>query len=262
MDFREYLQKELIRRTQVNPQYSLRAFARSLEVQSGFLSKILLAQRRVTIKTIQRFGVKLGLSPLEMSHFEKLAKNKSLNKLNRKEVQLIEPYQKIALDQFQFISDWYHFAILEVMNLSFFKPNIRWIANMIGISNAEAFDAIERLKRLGLIIQNKSGSWKVSGNNTTTLGTELTNSALRKMQKQILEKAIIALEEIPADQRDQSTMTMAIDSSLIPIAKVKIKRFRRQLCSFLESGQKKDLVYNLSIVLYPVSKKQRSRSKQ
>jgi plasmid maintenance system antidote protein VapI len=68
-DFRTYLRAELIKRTKHNPKYSLRAFARSLNVQSGFLSKILLGQRRVTEATVQKFGVKLGLSPREIENF-------------------------------------------------------------------------------------------------------------------------------------------------------------------------------------------------
>ncbi len=40
-DFRQFLEEELARRSQSYPRYSLRAFARDLEVDSSFRSKIL-----------------------------------------------------------------------------------------------------------------------------------------------------------------------------------------------------------------------------
>jgi uncharacterized protein (TIGR02147 family) len=73
------------------------------------------------------------------------------------------------------------------------------------------------------------------------------------MQKQILTQALVALEEVPIEKRDQTSMTMAIDSSLIPEAKLRITRFRRELSSFLENGKKKDQVYQLALSLFPLT---------
>jgi hypothetical protein len=48
-------------------------------------------------------------------------------------------------------------------------------------------------------------------------------------------------------------MTMAIDTALIPEAKDKTTKFRRELAKFLSRGEKRDEVYHLSISLYPIS---------
>lgn len=248
-DFRSFLQSELVRRTKQNPKYSLRAFARFLGVQSGYLSNVLRGERRVTGQVIQKFGLKLGLSPKELEKFEKGLAGYS----SPADIQTAE-YKQMAYDHFKVISDWHHFAILELALIKDFNPTAKWISKVLGISLIEAQDAIERLIRLRYIEVKQNGSWLLMDGNTTTLGTEATSSALRKVQRQFLEMAILALEEVPIEKRDQTAMTMAIDSTLLPQAKEKITKFRRELCSFLESGKKRDSVYQLSVSLYPVTK--------
>lgn len=250
-DFREYLKAELIRRTKANPAYSLRAFARALGVQSGFLSKILLGQRRVTEATVRRFGMKLGLSLQEIERYEKRASISSTSQSNA------FTFQQISYDQFQAMAEWYHFAILELSTIQNFTPHPKWIARALGISIAEARSAIERLERLGYINIAKDGSWSLREEHSTTLGMAETSAALKQMQKQILQKALEALDLINVAERDQSGMTMSIDSSLLPQAKERIKQFRRDLATLLESGKKKDAVYQLSVSLYPLTSKEK-----
>ncbi len=86
-DFRQYLEDELARRSQNYPRYSLRAFARHLEVDSSFLSKILNGKRTVTMRTIRMFGERLNLSPDELSRFGEMSREK---KMKRKLERLLE----------------------------------------------------------------------------------------------------------------------------------------------------------------------------
>lgn len=243
-EFRHFLQQELLRRSKANPRYSLRAFARTLGVQSGFLSNLLSGKRRITVTTIRRFGAKLKLNADQVEAFE-YEKNLDAD-------QSIQ-FSTISVDCFAIISDWYHFAILELMSVKGFQSNAHWVAKKLGLSLAETQTAVDRLIRLGYIKISKNGKWSAKDTGTTTLGTKDTDEALRKMQKQILEKAIAALENVSVSKRDQSGMTMAISSDRLPEAKLKIKKFRRELCTYLEGGKVKDSVYQLSLSLYPLT---------
>lgn len=245
-DFRTFLQNELTRRIRANPRFSLRGFAQILQVQSGFLSKILKGQRRVTPATVKRFGLRLNLSLPEMDAF--------VAQCSTPADQTEENFRQVAYDHFQVIADWYHFAILELISLPQFQTHPRWIAKSLGISAIEAKSAIDRLIRLGFIVVDPiSGQWQAREKHSTTLGMQESAEALKRMQRQILEKAIQALDTFPIEQRDQSSMTMAIDSSRLPAAKLRLKKFRRSLCTFLESGSSIDSVYQLSISLFPLN---------
>ncbi len=84
LDFRQFLADELNRRAQSTPRYSLRAFARQLEVDSSFLSKILTGKRTVTIRTIRLFGERLNLPHNELHKFADASREKKIKrKLDR-----------------------------------------------------------------------------------------------------------------------------------------------------------------------------------
>ena len=244
-DFRLFLQRELVRRCKNNSSYSLRAFSKFLKTDASYLSKILAGKRKLTPPIIKRLGLQLGLRPNDLNIFNSSAET----------ILVTTSFQQLADDSFQLISDWYHYAILELISVKNFSLEPQTIAKSLGIKVIEANDALERLHRLGMISKNKKGQIITTPKNHTTVGTAHKSEALRKLQKQILTMAITALDETPIEERDQSAMTMAIDTRLIPEAKEKIKTFRRDLCAFLESGSKKDRVYHLSLSLYPISKK-------
>ncbi|WP_413585274.1 DUF4423 domain-containing protein [Bdellovibrio sp. HCB274] len=86
-DFRQFLEDELARRSQNYPRYSLRAFARHLEVDSSFLSKILNGKRTVTMRTIRMFGERLNLPGEQLQQFAEVSREK---KMKRKLERLLE----------------------------------------------------------------------------------------------------------------------------------------------------------------------------
>ena len=162
-------------------------------------------------------------------------------------------YQNLELDKFEAISDWYHYGILSLVETTDFTPKLSWIANRLNISLAETKSAVERLVRIG-ILDISSSAWKQVGkpikveNSTSTVAT-------RKHQKQILEKAMESLERDAIEIRDMSSMTLAIDPKLVPVALKEIRKFRRKLTKMLESSSPAKEVYELAVQLFPISKR-------
>lgn len=248
MDFRLFLQQELVRRCRENRNYSLRAFARHLNLEPSFLSKLLRGERNITVPMFQKLADRLLLEPQTHREFVKSIEARAPRRGPKPEADLFE----LSADQFQVIADWYHYAILELLLLESFQPDPRWVARALDISPAEVNAALERLERVGLLARDESG-WKSVNENNTTTGSAFTTVAFRKLQRSVLEKAIAALETVPLEKRDQSSITMAIDSRKLPEAKKRIQKFRRELMQFLQSEGKADQVYHLSVSLYPVT---------
>ena len=252
-DFRIYLQNEFLARCRKNERYSLSAFARFLGMDISTLAKVLKGQRPIRAQAIKRIGLKLGLNPFQISDFEKSSpRANAKNKTDETPAN----YQQLTLDAFQVISDWYHYAILELIQLPHFKGDAGWIAKTLRITPAEVQIATERLLRLEMIEITPEGKWiDQSNGHTTTLGSNFTASAFKNLQRQILEKAIQALDEVPFEKRSQTSLTMAINPDRIPEAKKKLVEFQRGLNRFLGEGARteSDEVYHLSLSLYPVS---------
>jgi len=255
-DLRFYLQQQLVNRCRQNPRYSLRAFARFLNIESSVLSKILRGQRSISNKTFSKIASKLGFSQEEEKSWatslkERRGRPKGSALFSSEDTNI--SYQQLSLDAFQVISDWYHLAILELIAVDDFQCDSQWIARALGLGNIEVKMAVERLERLGLLERAAKNRWIDRGENLSNVTPFATSQSQLQFQKQVLEKALRALDEVAVEKRDQTTMTMAIDTSLIPLAKGRIKSFRRNLCKVLQSTPCKDEVYNLSISFYPLS---------
>jgi uncharacterized protein (TIGR02147 family) len=250
-DFRLYLQSELSRRLNETPGYSLRSFAKLLEVDPSALAKLLKGHRPLGKRLITRFAVRLNLAPDEVNEFisyqEQMNSRSSAHTSNSN-------YQQITLDTFRLIADWYHYAILELIRVDSFRPDPKWISRSLHIPLTEVNFAIERMVRVGMLdINENTGEWTDNSEISTNITKPYFDGAQKRHQKQILEKAIFALENTPVAYRDQTSMTMAIDTERLPEAKERIKHFRRELANFLSRGETRDQVYHLSLSLYTIS---------
>ncbi len=251
-DFRLWLQKEFTDRCKRNPRYSLRAFAQLLKMDASSISQIFSGKRKASKKVIsQACGTLSANSELQNYFIQKSKENFKYASLGK--AKIIEPtFELLAQDAFAFISDWYHFALLELINVEGFNQNPSWCAKSLGITKTEAQIAIERLIRLGLFrYENK----KLVRTNKliTNFSQGMTSPAHKNIQRKILELALAAIDNTPTEAKDITAMTMAIDTKKIPEARKLISKFRREMSTYLEDGPQVQ-VYNLAIQLYPISK--------
>ncbi len=244
MSLREHLQNELVSRYRKNPRYSLRAFAKSLEIEPSALSKILRGKRRLTSSMQMRIGHRMGMSPVEMEKFRESESSKEE-----------ATFETLSSDAFQVMADWYHYAIVELSKIERFKSDVRWISRALGISVNEANAALERLERLKIIERDESGKITSTALNRTIAepSDSYRTSAARLFQKQILQKAVDAVEIVSLDRRENSGVTMAINLAKLPEAEAIIRKFRRSLMALLETGDTKQEVYQLAVALYPLT---------
>jgi hypothetical protein len=247
LDFKSHLQHELLERCRRNPNYSLRSFAKSLNISPSALSAMINGKRTITSKMMLKLGSAIGLTPAQVT---KLAKS-NISGLGNDLAK-----HQIALDNFTIISNWYNYAILELIKIDSFNGDPAWIAKSLGITKTEVNIAIENLQTIGLLEIAPNGEWidKSADGFATNIHGQTTTVAAKHLQKQILELSIKALMELPTQVRNHTSMTMAIDPDDLPEAIEKIAKFRRELCSYFEKNKKTKQVYNLHIGLYPITK--------
>jgi len=242
-DFRHFLQQDLVQRCRKNPKYSLRAYARFLQIEPSALSRILRGRRALTPQMFSRLADRCGLAPKARESFRR----------GHFDPASVRDYHELTEDRFQVISVWHTWALLELMRTEGFTGNPRTVARQLGVSVAEVHDSFDRLERIGLI--KKSGkTYELLESEITTVGIPGSGSALRGLQKQYLEKAIHALENVPIEHRDQSTITLACDARHMPILKEKLKRLRREMSEIMEQSKRKTSVYALTLSLFPLTR--------
>lgn len=249
LDFRLWLQSELLQRCKRNPAYSLRAFAALLDMDASSISQIISGKRNASTKVIMKICERLSADPHYTEKFLKADQKRTSGKSRPSEE---ITYSTMSEDAILYISNWYHFAILELMNSDYFQSQPSWIANRLGLTTSEVKIAIERLIRLNLV--RKEDDRLVRTDLLLTGYTPgQTSAAQKELQRQVLRMALDAIDDVPMAERDMTNMTMAIDVDKLPEAKKLITKFRRELCAFLEDGER-TRVYQLGIQLYPISK--------
>ncbi len=155
--FRQFLQAELARRCSENPRYSLRAFAQRVATDHSTLSQILRGKRRLTPRTIERIGRSLRIAPERIAHFVVFERD-------HPPVALAVPSRdeavRLARDLVELLTHHVHFAILELTSLEAFRPDSRWIAQVLGITADEVNVAIARLVRYRLLDMTSPTRWE------------------------------------------------------------------------------------------------------
>jgi len=254
LGYREWLFQQIEERKQKVPSYSLRAFSVKVGVSAASLSQIISGKRPLTKKMALKIAGRLSLGPEETQSLLQNALKAKYEEASRDlglEV-ATEDGEELRMDSFRLISDWYHYAILNLLKVNDVRFYPEWFGKRLGISVLEAHQAILRLKRLGLIEQ-KGRTWLRTKRKLKT-STDIADAAIRRYHYQNLSKAEESLDRDPVTLRDFGAITMAIDPRQLPKAKALVQRFRSQMADCLSQGEP-ERVYTFVTQLFPIDRK-------
>lgn len=243
------LQAELARRCTNNAQYSLRAFAKFLGVDHSTLSQVLRGKRPLTSRSVRKFAARLGFAAEDIERW--ITCEERLARLPDDDV--IHEVRRLAQDTASLIADWHHYAILELIHVNDFKPDSRWIARVLGISVDEVNVAAQRLLRLGLLEMTGQDRWIDHLGDARTSIKGFAQAAAERFLQQVRRLTLSALRDLPEGSFEYGATTMAIDTARLPEAFAVIERMRKEILAVLAKGAKRDDVYQLEIVLVPIT---------
>ncbi len=230
-----------------NPYYSLRAFARDIGIHPATLSQIINGKRDLPKRDCEKVLSKLNLGPKERSLFVESLRNKK-NNLKRSDED-----QRYLIDEshYKIISEWEHFAVLELFNIKNFKKTNEDIADRLNLSMNRVDVVTTNLLMASLISKDKDGFFYKIHHDVKT-SDNLKSQALRDSHKETMLMGVKKIEDIEIDKRDFSSITMAIDPSKIEDAKFIIKEFRKKMNSLSQEGNVSE-VYQLGVQFYPLT---------
>ncbi|WP_413291069.1 DUF4423 domain-containing protein [Bdellovibrio sp. HCB337] len=258
-DYRHIIKAEYERRHTRNGNYSMRAYARDLQLSPSKLSEILRHKKGLSYQSAVVIAKKLHLGNRESEQFvllvqasharSALAREQAQKKL--KQIQSSFSFSQMNMDAFETIANWVHFAVMELTEIKDFQPSLSWIAKRLGIDKDAAKSAVKRLQRLGLIEKSTEGKWVQTERDLATPDT-MASRAVKNHHFQILKKADAALEEVPMEFREFSSTMMGIDVNKLPEAKEALKEFRRRFCKDVQDTDNKNSLYCLSMQFFPL----------
>lgn len=256
--YREILRNTLVERSRAHSQYSLRAFARDLDLSPAQLSEILKGKKGLSRKTARTVAHELGFNLEETEHFCDLVesehgRNRISREIARAKIQAKTQgsHRPLQLDVFQVVSDWYHFAILQLIKLPGWPKSgesIPWISKRLGISRVEASSALDRLERLELV-EKKDGRYQVTSDYVFS-SDGVPSEAIRKFHRQVLEKAIGAQGTQSLEDREFRTALFPICREDLPKAKKRMREFQKAFVDRVSATESPDRVYCFSMQLF------------
>lgn len=248
---REFLNSELIKRTKKNGAFSQRAFAKMLGLSPGELSEILNGKRKLSVKKALQIAENLSLNPEETLAFINLTKPPLINENTPSSGG--KTSQKLSMDLFEVVGNWYCFALITLSECEGFSWNKDYIAKKLGISVAEARDALQKLIKVGLIEQDKKSDYRVTADFIIS-PDQIPSAAIRKSHFDLLNKAMIALEEASHNERNITGIGLALNESEYKSIVKDIASFRRELIKkYGYSNKKKNKVYQLEMALFELT---------
>lgn len=268
--YRSYLKAALADRVVKNPSYSLRAFAKALEMAPSMLSEVLKGTKNLSQERALLIARKLGLTSSETEYFSLLiqfesARNPELKATIQARMNQANPKREthdLSIDAFKMISDWYHLPILELSRLDGFTLTPESVSERLGITKLEADVAIERLERLELLVRDPQGRL-VKDRDFWVVNARIPNQALRHYHRQMLEKAIESLETQTPQEKFVGSETFGIDPGQLPEANKIIDRFLTEMSELSARSKKRSEVYHLGTQFFrltkPKSKKEKSK---
>ena len=244
----EWIYEEFQKRQENNPRYSLRAFARDLNIPNSRLIQILQKKRFVDLPLANKLSDSFSLPSPQKKQFIQIVQKEIEWRKKKKSFGTLSELsgKKLEIDQFSLIADPIHYSILALMELDDFVPSISFITSQLQEDERDILEAVERLQRLGFIHHS---SLQLVDPQFVETPTDIPSQALRQHQKKKMQKTLQEMENVPIDLRDITSITLPLDKNKISEAKLLIKEFRKKMAELL-TCEKKDDVYHLCIQLF------------
>lgn len=249
---------------------SFRAFSRRAGLRSpNYLKLVMDGERSITDAMATRFAAALGLTQESATYFCDLVRFKQAKTVaeRSKLLQKLTGHQRYReirpLDAAHaaYHSNWYLPAVRELAARRDFREDPAWIARTLwpAITFEQAQRALDTLLELGLLVRDEQGDLR-QGDPLLSTGAEVTSLNVARFHQAMLERASAAIETVPAEERDISSLTLCLGVDGIRRLKERLRAFRRELLelSAVEADPKQ--VVQLSLALFPLSRLPTGRS--
>ena len=269
LDYRIFLEDHFAHRKTLDPDFSLRVFARHPELalsSSSFISAVLKGRKNLSQNLRIRFSRALQLKPLEMEFFELLIQanqSKSADERGHYQSQLARfqgsRARVLAEGQQRFYARWYYAAVWHWFGLHQDQSSPARIAKAFNppLTPAQAEESIRVLLELKLIKKLANG-YAVTDRHLAA-GPTLRGGAARDYGKDFIRLALDNLDRVPAEERDYQLISFSISARGRERIRERLEGLRAEVRELAESegaAGESGRVYALALQLFPCSREE------
>lgn len=243
---RAHLTNAFIKISDKNPRYSLRAFAKKLNVSNSALSEIMRAKRKISKGKAIEFAKLLNLSQKEIDNL-----TIAFSSVNRIEIlkNTENPINEVLIEDghFHIMADWRYFSVLGLVRGSRGNMSTVEMARLLGLKSKEVSLLVEEMISVDII--QKRGNQLYVENFILRTSENFPKNLLDKRRIQSLEGAKFAIEENLSSELGFFS-TIGVNLEKIEAAGELIEDFMKRLCIFLRDKDSTD-IFEVSFNLFP-----------
>ena len=274
-DYRKFLSDHYCAVKKQHPRFSYQAFSQKTGISSkGLLYNVLKGKRHLSKSHIVGMGKALKLNRHQFDYFETLVAYNCAKKIADKNYYFErlmsikatgraawQP-QLVRKEQFEYYSQWYHSVIRSLIGMHGFIGDYEAMARQLypTITPGQVKKSIELLLSLGFIVQKK-GNYSIV-DRTITTAAEVVSLAVHNFHAQTGGLALTALEKLPLDRRNFSSVTVGISEAMYRDLCKDIEEFRSFILKKIESDQGAENVYQINFQVFPLSRNAEERNIQ
>lgn len=263
LDYRAFLRDYYVDK-KAKRGFSFRSFSKRAGLGSpNYLKLVMDGERNLSEQMVGRFAKALGLDHDDSTYFARLVQfNQATSSADRAQAYArltgFRRYRKARpLDaaQADYHSTWYLPAVRELAARKDFRQDPEWIARTLwpSISPDEAARGLRTLLDLGLLVRNAEGRI-VQGDALVSTGPEARSVHVASYHRMMLERAERSIDEVPAAERDISSLTLCVGVDGLSRLKNRIQRFRRELLELSTEDTNPKQVVQVNLQLFPLSR--------
>ena len=270
-DYRKFLQAFYVMEKALDPTFSYRVFACAVEMDASLLLKVIQEKRHISPKSVEacvaffRFKEAKGEYFREMVAYGK-AKTDADIRIHFEHMQKMRPASCRELDevQYRYFQTWYYPMIRSALDVFDYRGVAD--ADALGdacipkLTAAQVNAAVEALLSLGLATKKPNGRVVPTIAHVRT-GERWCSACISEYQGSIAELAKQAISNTPKENRDISTLTLAMDSTQIQKVRRILAEARKEIVNVVNGMPSEvcDSVYQLNFQLFPMMKKECER---
>lgn len=263
-DYRAFLIAHAQERKVKVPRWTYGSWAKRLNLKAtSSLTKVIHGQRNPGPDITEKLVAYFRFSPSEADYFRDLVQLHKVKKDPRLAVVLMERLQKDSssngisfIDEktFSVISEWYCYAVREMVRLDHFFENPNWIAAKLRFKTSprQIRKAVDDLLSVGLLQRNSRGRLEIREARIDT-SHDVASEAIKRNHEQTLENAKLAIRNVEIGLREMTGATMVMSTDSVPAAKEAIRRFRRKFAQTFEVNRG-NAVYQIHVSLFPLTR--------
>jgi len=264
-DFRRFLRDSQQQRRSVRPAFTLEYLAGRVGLKSkGHVSLIFKGAKNIPDEKLPLFAQAFDLDERETEFFGHLVRfgQARTHRDRKKHLDMMVGLMRVAdrrlvPRQYALCQEWWHPVIHELLRIGDFKADWEGLGRRLrpAITPEQARESVALLEEIGLIRKDANDCWKPT-EAVITFGEGWSSVAVRQFQIHTFAMARHALEEVPVDERDVSTLTLSVGESTFREIRSRLALVRQEILALARSERSPDRVCQMNLALFPLTTKE------